>query len=89
MLANVYKCYQLGTIVGEETGGAPSAYGDNIIFQLPNTKLYAHTSHKKYLDVCDDGKVNGVIPDIEVNPTIEDIRLGRDAAIEYIQQLTK
>lgn len=89
MLANVYKCYQMGTIVGQETGGSPSAYGDIIGFKLPNTNLDAYTSHKKFVDVCDDGQVNGVIPDIEIKPTMDDIQMGRDAAVEYIQQLVK
>ncbi len=89
MLANVFKCYQMGTILGEETGGAPSAYGDITGFQLPNTKLDAYTSHKKFIDVCDDGQVNGVIPDIEIKQTLEDIKLGRDTAVEYIKLLTK
>ena len=30
---------------------------------------------------------NGVIPDVEVIPSKEDMLIGRDAAVEYIKQI--
>ncbi len=89
MLADTYKCYKMGTIIGEETGGVTTAFGDIIPLQLPNTKLDAFCPHKKFILPCDDGKVHGVIPDIEIKPTTEDIKTGRDAAIEYIIKSVK
>ena len=89
MLAIAFKCYQMGLIVGEETGGVYTAFGDVVNFQLPTTKLQASSSHKKFVHPCNDGKLHGVIPDVKIVPTINDFHSGRDAAIEYILSTIK
>jgi hypothetical protein len=89
MLASAYKFYNMGTIIGEETGGVLTAFGDLVEIILPNTKLKAFCSHKKFVHPGADGKLHGVKPDIEIVPTQEDIQTGRDAALEYIKQHTK
>jgi hypothetical protein len=86
MLASAYKFYNMGTIIGEETGGVLTAFGDLIEITLPNTKLQAWCSHKKFVHPGADGLLHGVKPDVEIIPTQEDIQSGRDAAIEYVQQ---
>lgn len=89
MLANTFKCFTMGTIVGEETGGVLTAFGDLITSTLPNTKLQAWCSHKKFVHPCSDGTLHGVKPDVEIIPTPDDFRLGRDAALEYIKQIAQ
>jgi hypothetical protein len=86
MLAAAFKCYSMGTIIGEETGEPLTNFGDVIFFVLPNTKLLARCSHKKIVLACGSDCTNGVIPDIEIIPSDEDILIGRDAAVEYIKQ---
>jgi C-terminal processing protease CtpA/Prc len=85
MLANAIACYDLGTLVGEETGGVLRAFGDIIPIQLPNTGLSAGCSFKRFLHPCDDGRVHGVMPDVQIIPTAEDILHGRDRALEYVK----
>jgi hypothetical protein len=85
MLANAIACYDLGTIVGEETGGVLRAFGDVIPIQLPNTGLRAGCSFKRFLHPCDDGRAHGVVPDVPITPTAEDMLRGRDRALEYVK----
>jgi C-terminal processing protease CtpA/Prc len=85
MLANAIACYDLGTVVGEETGGVLRAFGDVIPIQLPNTGLRAGCSFKSFLHPCDDGRAHGVVPDIPITPAAEDILHGRDRALEYLK----
>jgi len=87
MLANAFKCYGMGTIVGEETGGVLTAFGDIIPIELPNTKLTAWCSYKKFVHPCADDQVRGVKPDVEIIPTAEDIISGRDAVMEYVKNI--
>lgn len=87
MLASAYKYYNMGTVIGEETGGVLTAFGDLIEIVLPNTKLKAYCSHKKFVHPGADRTVHGVKPDIEIIPTQIDIQSGRDAAMEYVKQL--
>jgi hypothetical protein len=84
MLASAYKFYNMGTIIGEETGGVLTAFGDLVEITLPNTKLKAFCSHKKFVHPGADGELHGVKPDIEIIPSQEDIQLGRDAVMEYV-----
>jgi len=87
MLAAAFKEYEMGMIFGEETGGVLKAFGDIIHFQLPNTKLSAYCSHKTFVHPGYDGEVRGVIPDIKIKPSTEDIINERDVVIEYIIDL--
>lgn len=84
MLAIAFRCYEMGTVVGEETGGCLTAFGDVISFNLPNTQLRVNCSHKKFIHPCNDGKLHGVYPDIEIKPSFDDIQNDRDAVIEYL-----
>ncbi len=87
MLTAAFKEYEMGVIIGEETGGVLKAFGDLIHFRLPNTNLSAYCSHKTFVHPGYDGEVRGVIPDIEIKPSIEDIIYERDVMIEYVIDL--
>lgn len=65
MLAATVKDFQLGLLLGEETGGLATQYADIYPFELPHTGLRCIVSHKRFLrpSGLDDGK--GVVPDIE------------------------
>lgn len=89
MLADAFKCYQMGTIVGEETGGVLTAFGDVINLRLPNTQLPAGCAFKKFTHPCADETVHGVKPDVEIVPTLEDIQNRRDPAMEYVLKAVK
>jgi hypothetical protein len=89
MLAIAFKCYGMGTIVGEETGGVYTAFGDVISIKLPNTQLPAGCAFKKFTHPCDDGAIHGVKPDVEIIPTIADIKNRKDPAMEYVLKQAK
>ncbi|HPE54800.1 MAG TPA: S41 family peptidase [Bacteroidales bacterium] len=83
ILAAVFKCYDMGTIIGEETGGVTIAFGDLIYFSLPNTGLPGICSYKKFYHPCGNPDNRGVIPDIEVIPNPEDLKDNRDTVLEF------
>jgi hypothetical protein len=87
MLAAGYKFYDMGTVVGEETGGVLDAYGDLIKIELPATKLVAYSSHKHFIHPGHDGTLHGVRPDYEVRATEADIQVGRDVVMEFVKKL--
>lgn len=87
MLANAVGDYRLATLIGEETGGIPNAYGDIYPFDLPNTKLSVTVSSAYFVRANGDEKDRrGVMPDIEVRQTQEDARAGRDTVLERARQ---
>lgn len=77
---------QRGKLVGETTGGST---GNPVVFKLPGGGM-AFICTKD--DGFPDGRVLegvGIAPDIEVKPTIADIRAGRDPVLERATSLLK
>ncbi len=91
MFASSLKNQKNVTIVGEESGGA--FYGNsamlipNII--LPNTKLRVRLPLFKLVMNKDRQKGNGIIPDIEIQPSSDAIRNGVDLKLETIKKIIK
>ena len=83
ILAAVFKCYDMGTMIGEETGGLTIAFGDIIGYHLPNTKLRGGCSYKKFYHPCGKADNHGVIPDIEIKQNPDDTKKGFDSILEF------
>jgi len=70
--ASIVKDNQLGIIVGKETGGRASFYGGSVPLILPNSGLICYLSTEKVTRPggFDDGR--GILPDFELDVTLED-----------------
>lgn len=87
----IAKSYQIGTIIGEETGSA--YYGNNSgstpFFTLPNTKIKIRIPIAKYTTnvkpISDIGR--GTIPDYHVEPSIQDLIKGIDTEMNFTLDL--
>ena len=88
VFASTFKHYKLATIVGRETGGRIDFFSDTIDIELPKSKLIAKiptallTLHGKMPN-------RGIIPDIEVDLTLDDFLNGNDPDIEAIKKIIK
>ena len=87
--ASAFKCYNMGTIIGEETGGLTVSFIDIIRFTLPNTNLRFGVSDKRNINACGKEDGHGVIPDFEVKQTPEDREKGIDTVLEFTKELIK
>lgn len=87
-MAKYFKNHGIATLVGQQTGGnRKGTNGGNLFFlNLPNTKieidipLIADFPLTKQPD-------QGILPDIEVKPSIEDVINGVDTELETIRKL--
>lgn len=86
---NAVKDYELGIIVGEETGNPATAFGDLEAFTLPNSQLTLYVSTKYFVRPNGSTVRRGVLPDYEVRQNDEDTRAGRDTVMEFTKQLVK
>ncbi len=83
MLANAVADYKLATLIGEETGGVPTEYGEVYSFDLPNTRISIGVSSAFFVRANGDtASCRGVLPDIEIRQTEEDLHLGKDVVFE-------
>ena len=68
MFAATIKDYGIGTLVGEETGGLASHFGEVYPFRLPETKLSFGCSSKQFMRPSGEDDGRGVLPDITIDP---------------------
>jgi C-terminal processing protease CtpA/Prc len=87
--AAAVKDYRLGILVGEETGGLATSFGDYYPFDLPNTRLWVFVSHKRIFRPSGEDDGRGVLPDYEVKRSSEDLEKGFDKAMEFTKELIK
>ena len=89
--AAVIKDYDIGTLVGEETGGLPSCYGDSYRLYLPNSKLGIFISWKYFIRPSGNPELinHGILPDIQVEMTPKIIQKGIDTVMEKVKNLIR
>jgi hypothetical protein len=82
-LVDGIKTYRLATLIGEETGGHPNSFGEIYYFRTPATGFLVTVSSAAFVRANGDTTDHrGVLPDIEVHRSSEDVRAGRDPVIE-------
>ncbi len=74
--------------VGEPTGGALDCYGEVRTMNLPNSQIPISYS-TKYFEFSKEfsyknGGVGTFLPDISIQPTIDEYTNGRDAVLDYV-----
>jgi hypothetical protein len=72
IFAQPLKYWRRATFIGEATGEPLSFYGDNFEFELPNTKLQASVSHKKFVLLGATDPNGGIQPDIRTTDGVSD-----------------
>jgi hypothetical protein len=88
-LSTAIKDYKIGTIIGEETGGLATSYGDIFPFDLPNTYIQVGVSHKRFVRPNGEDDKRGVLPDYEVTQTKEDTDKNLDTVMEFTKNLIR
>ena len=87
--ASAIKCFNIATLIGEETGGTTTSYGDCLRFSLPNSKLLFNVAYKYFVEACGRPDGRGVIPDYEVKQKPEDTAKGVDTVLQFTLDLIK
>lgn len=85
MTAMQVKCANLGVIIGEPT----DLTGEIMELKLPNTKVIVVCPTAMYKAACRLLPKPGLQPHHLVNGTIEDLKTGNDAALEFLKSKIK
>jgi len=75
--------FDLGIIIGTESGGLPNCFGDSYGFNLPHTNLRTSVSHKFFIRPSGNEKDNDITPDIIIIQTDEDREDEVDTVLEF------
>ncbi len=84
---NAVKDYELGTIIGAETGNPATAFGDIEAFRLSHTGLELYVSTKYFIRPSGSKERRGVLPDYEIEQSSQDTLAGRDTVLQFAKQL--
>lgn len=86
IFAATFKYYQLGTIVGQETGETTNFTANTVDLVMPNTKLVCSVSCARIFMVGWKDDQHGVIPDDIIK---QDTNSSNDQELEYVKQRIK
>lgn len=81
--STLFKDYSAGIIIGEETGGMASCFGDLYRYILPNSRLSVGTSFKYFIRPNGLEDNIGVTPDIERSLSIKDRYNDNDSTLNF------
>jgi hypothetical protein len=87
LFTQAFKCNNLGTIVGQETGEATIFFGDNCSMQLPNSKLQFVAATKKFISHCEPNRYKGITPDYDVDFNPSKLLNGEDEVLDFVFNL--
>ena len=87
LLSSMIEFHTDALFVGEPTGSSPQFYGEDTEFQLPYSKLAGSISSSWFQNrfISDDERP-WIAPDIVAELTFEDLRSGRDPAMQAIRE---
>lgn len=83
MLASTIKDYNIGVIIGEETGGLASQFGNVTKLALPNSNLEFVVSSRYLVRPNGDQTITGVIPHIEFKEPLNTRSTNIDSTLEF------
>jgi hypothetical protein len=76
--------YTEAVFVGQSTGDWVNFYSDTLPIVLPNSKLSIGMSTVVWQDLDMRDKRVATDPDVAIDPSIDDLRLNRDAAMDWV-----
>ena len=89
MFAGIYKCGNIGTVIGQETGQATKTPGDAFSFTLPNSKIDISVSYKIFEGPCEISYQSGFRPHFTISYDDEELEKGIDKEIQFIKKLVQ
>ena len=81
--AATFRCYQLGLLIGEETGGTKVFHANNMHKKLPHSAIRCAMATARDYTACYYAEDEGIKPDLPVIPTIPQLVAKQDAALNY------
>jgi peptidase S41-like protein len=86
LFASTIKDYNIGILIGEETGGLATTYGEVYKFNLPNSDLRCGVSRKYIVRPSGDETPKGVIPNHEIVQDSKDTDCDKDTVLEFAKK---
>ncbi len=87
--AATFQCYDLGLIIGEETGGTRIFHANPISIKLPKSEIFARISTTEMLTTCGTDELSGITPHIKSTPSLLDRIHETDSVLNHTKRIIK
>ncbi len=87
--AATFKCYQMGTIIGEETGGTHIFHANAFNEKLGGSQFSVRMASTKVFATCYDQADDGIKPHIAFSPSTIDVINDFDSQLNYALRIIK
>jgi hypothetical protein len=86
-VCSMLEAHHVATFIGEETGGGFSCNDNSTVLTLPNSGLDFRLATFAFETSAHGlARGRGILPDIEIKTTIDDLITGRDPVLRWIDQ---
>jgi hypothetical protein len=73
-------------LIGEPTGGKPNCYGEVLRIKMKHSSIVINYS-TKYYHLIEDDSMLSLLPDVQIEYTIQDYINLTDPCMDYLQRL--
>jgi C-terminal processing protease CtpA/Prc len=88
MMAEAFKCYGFGQLVGESPGSHRNLSGEMRYFTLPRSRWGGFVAVAQFFPPCyQKQKSDFIVPDVPVEQSIADLAAGKDTVLEYLKTI--
>lgn len=88
MMAETFKCYGFGQLVGESPGSHRNLSGELRAFTLPRSKWVGYVAVAQFFPPCYQKQQSDfLVPDVPVEQSLADLTAGKDTVLEYLKSL--
>lgn len=87
--AATVKCYQMGLLIGEETGGTSVFHANSIYEELYHTQLITSVATTTAYTTCFNNPDEGIKPDLKFSPSILDLSNDHDSMVRFTELVVK
>lgn len=87
MMAEAFKCYGMGQIIGESPGSFRNLSGEMMQFKLPKSGLIGYVAVAQFMPPCFQKTPSDfLLPDRIIQQGPEDLAADRDTALEFLKR---
>ena len=88
MMAEAFKCYGFGQLLGESPGSHRNLSGELRAFTLPRSKWVGFVAVAQFFPPCyQKQKSDLLLPDVHIEQTLADLTAGKDTVLEYLRSV--
>ena len=88
MMAETFKCYGFGKLVGESPGSHRNLSGELRAFTLPRSKWVGYVAVAQFFPPCYQKQQSDFLaPDVPVEQSLADLTAGKDTVLEYLRSV--